>query len=224
MSELSRIEELCVEKGMKMTGQRRIIARVLSESTDHPDVEEVYRRARASRPQDQHRHGLSHRAAVRGGRTSWSGTTSATAAPATRRRPRITMTISSTSRSGRVMEFREPRDRGSAAGDRGPAWVRAGGPSARALRRSDPSPARRTGRPSAMRGDEPGETRAARAPAVRPDSRPMRTAMAAEACVSKRLYIKTYGCQMNVYDSGRLADLLAQPRLQPDRRTRRTPT
>jgi Fur family ferric uptake transcriptional regulator len=45
MSELSRIEELCVEKGMKMTGQRRIIARVLSESTDHPDVEEVYRRA-----------------------------------------------------------------------------------------------------------------------------------------------------------------------------------
>ena len=30
---------------MKMTGQRRIIARVLSEATDHPDVEEVYRRA-----------------------------------------------------------------------------------------------------------------------------------------------------------------------------------
>src|SRR5512134_497120 len=45
MAELSRIEELCVEKGMKMTGQRRIIARVLSDSTDHPDVEEVYRRA-----------------------------------------------------------------------------------------------------------------------------------------------------------------------------------
>lgn len=30
---------------MKMTGQRRIIARVLSEATDHPDVEQVYRRA-----------------------------------------------------------------------------------------------------------------------------------------------------------------------------------
>jgi Fur family ferric uptake transcriptional regulator len=45
MPQLSRIEQLCVEKGMKMTGQRRIIARVLSESTDHPDVEEVYRRA-----------------------------------------------------------------------------------------------------------------------------------------------------------------------------------
>lgn len=41
----SRIEQLCVEKGMKMTGQRRIIARVLSDSTDHPDVEEVYRRS-----------------------------------------------------------------------------------------------------------------------------------------------------------------------------------
>ncbi len=41
----SRIEELCIEKGMKMTGQRRVIARVLSESNDHPDVEEVYRRA-----------------------------------------------------------------------------------------------------------------------------------------------------------------------------------
>ncbi len=32
---------------MRMTGQRRIIARVLSESEDHPDVEEVYRRANA---------------------------------------------------------------------------------------------------------------------------------------------------------------------------------
>jgi len=45
MAPLSRIEHLCMEKGMKMTGQRRIIARVLSEATDHPDVEEVYRRA-----------------------------------------------------------------------------------------------------------------------------------------------------------------------------------
>jgi Fur family ferric uptake transcriptional regulator len=41
----NRIERLCVERGMKMTGQRRIIARVLSESGDHPDVEELYRRA-----------------------------------------------------------------------------------------------------------------------------------------------------------------------------------
>lgn len=39
------IERLCVERGLKMTGQRRTIARVLSESDDHPDVEELYRRA-----------------------------------------------------------------------------------------------------------------------------------------------------------------------------------
>ncbi|MBB4287569.1 Fur family transcriptional regulator [Roseospira goensis] len=41
----SRIEQRCIDKGMKMTGQRRVIARVLSEAQDHPDVEEVYRRA-----------------------------------------------------------------------------------------------------------------------------------------------------------------------------------
>ena len=41
----NRIERLCKEKGMKMTEQRRTIARVLSSADDHPDVEEVYRRA-----------------------------------------------------------------------------------------------------------------------------------------------------------------------------------
>lgn len=45
MSALSRIERLCQEKGLKMTEQRRIIARVLSDSDDHPDVEAVYQRA-----------------------------------------------------------------------------------------------------------------------------------------------------------------------------------
>ncbi len=48
--EPSRIERLCEEKGLRMTGQRRTIARVLSESSDHPDVEEVYRRASAIDP------------------------------------------------------------------------------------------------------------------------------------------------------------------------------
>jgi Fur family ferric uptake transcriptional regulator len=47
----SRIERLCIERGLKMTGQRRVIARVLSEASDHPDVEELYRRASAL---DQH--------------------------------------------------------------------------------------------------------------------------------------------------------------------------
>jgi Fur family ferric uptake transcriptional regulator len=41
----SRLERLCIDKGLKMTDQRRVIARVLSESADHPDVEQVYRRA-----------------------------------------------------------------------------------------------------------------------------------------------------------------------------------
>jgi len=45
-----RIEKLCVERGLKMTEQRRIIARVLSESSDHPDVELLYQRATAIDP------------------------------------------------------------------------------------------------------------------------------------------------------------------------------
>lgn len=40
-----RLERLCVKQGMRMTDQRRVIARVLSESHDHPDVEELYVRA-----------------------------------------------------------------------------------------------------------------------------------------------------------------------------------
>jgi len=39
------IENRCAELGLKMTEQRRVIARVLSESDDHPDVELVYQRA-----------------------------------------------------------------------------------------------------------------------------------------------------------------------------------
>ena len=42
---MGKLEDICVQKGMKMTGQRRIIARVLSEAEDHPDVEKVYQRA-----------------------------------------------------------------------------------------------------------------------------------------------------------------------------------
>jgi Fur family ferric uptake transcriptional regulator len=40
-----RIERLCEERGMRMTEQRRIIAQVLAQSDDHPDVEELYHRA-----------------------------------------------------------------------------------------------------------------------------------------------------------------------------------
>lgn len=42
---MDRLEKLCIEKGMRMTEQRRVIARVLSMAQDHPDVEEIHRRA-----------------------------------------------------------------------------------------------------------------------------------------------------------------------------------
>ena len=45
-----RIEKLCLEKNMRMTEQRRVIARVLSAAADHPDVEELHRRAHAVDP------------------------------------------------------------------------------------------------------------------------------------------------------------------------------
>jgi len=40
-----RLEKLCQEHGLRMTDQRRVIARVLSSSDDHPDAEELHRRA-----------------------------------------------------------------------------------------------------------------------------------------------------------------------------------
>jgi Fur family ferric uptake transcriptional regulator len=46
----NRIERLCNDKGLKMTEQRRVIARVLSDASDHPDVESVYQRAVAIDP------------------------------------------------------------------------------------------------------------------------------------------------------------------------------
>ena len=45
MAKLTKLERLCEKKGLKMTDQRRIIARVISDAEDHPDVETVYRRA-----------------------------------------------------------------------------------------------------------------------------------------------------------------------------------
>jgi Fur family ferric uptake transcriptional regulator len=47
---LHRLEKLCLEKGMRMTEQRRVVARVLSVANDHPDVEELHRRAHAVDP------------------------------------------------------------------------------------------------------------------------------------------------------------------------------
>ena len=38
------IEQKCIEKGVKLTDQRKIIARIMSESNDHPNVDELYNR------------------------------------------------------------------------------------------------------------------------------------------------------------------------------------
>ena len=46
----SDIEAQCAAKGMRMTDQRRTIARVLAGADDHPDVEELYRRCAAVDP------------------------------------------------------------------------------------------------------------------------------------------------------------------------------
>ncbi|TPP09639.1 Fur family transcriptional regulator [Rhizobium glycinendophyticum] len=42
---MKSLEALCAERGMRMTEQRRVIARILEDSDDHPDVEELYRRS-----------------------------------------------------------------------------------------------------------------------------------------------------------------------------------
>lgn len=42
---VNHIEQACAAKGLRMTGQRRVIARVVAEASDHPDVEELHRRA-----------------------------------------------------------------------------------------------------------------------------------------------------------------------------------
>jgi Fur family ferric uptake transcriptional regulator len=47
---MNRIEKACQDRGMRMTGQRRVIARVIADSEDHPDVEELYKRASAIDP------------------------------------------------------------------------------------------------------------------------------------------------------------------------------
>ncbi|HUO11803.1 MAG TPA: Fur family transcriptional regulator [Caulobacteraceae bacterium] len=47
---MDRLEKLCLEKGMRMTDQRRVIAHVLAQAHDHPDVEELHRRAHAVDP------------------------------------------------------------------------------------------------------------------------------------------------------------------------------
>jgi len=41
---MSRIEEKCKQRGVRLTDQRKLVAKVMSESTDHPDVDELHKR------------------------------------------------------------------------------------------------------------------------------------------------------------------------------------
>jgi Fur family ferric uptake transcriptional regulator len=50
MTKPETLEEQCARKGMRMTDQRRVIAQVIEQALDHPDVEELYRRASAIDP------------------------------------------------------------------------------------------------------------------------------------------------------------------------------
>ena len=44
MSDINIIEEKCAKQGVRLTDQRKLIAKVMSESDDHPDVDELYKR------------------------------------------------------------------------------------------------------------------------------------------------------------------------------------
>ncbi|MGY4483781.1 Fe2+ or Zn2+ uptake regulation protein [Bradyrhizobium sp. LM3.2] len=65
-SKASGIEARCAATGMRMTEQRRVIARVLAEAVDHPDVEELYRRCVAVDDKISILDRVSHRQIVRG--------------------------------------------------------------------------------------------------------------------------------------------------------------
>ena len=47
---MTDLERQCIDAGLKMTGQRRLILQVLTDSSDHPSVEDVYQRARNQDP------------------------------------------------------------------------------------------------------------------------------------------------------------------------------
>jgi Fur family ferric uptake transcriptional regulator len=47
---ISQIEKLCIKKGIKLTENRKIVAKIITESTNHPDVEDIYTIATKIKP------------------------------------------------------------------------------------------------------------------------------------------------------------------------------
>ncbi len=43
---MSKIEDKCEQRGVRLTDQRRLIAKVMSQSSDHPDVDELHKKVR----------------------------------------------------------------------------------------------------------------------------------------------------------------------------------
>ena len=132
---MDRLEKACIEKGMRMTDQRRVIARVLSSADDHPDVEELHRRAHAIDPHISiatvyrtvrlfEESGIIERHDFRDGRSRYEET------PDHHHDHLIDM------KTGKVVEFVDEEIEGPAERHRPQAGLQADRPPAGALRRS----------------------------------------------------------------------------------------
>ena len=143
----SKLETLCAERGLKMTEQSRVIARVLSEVDDHPDVEALHARATAIDPN------ISIATVYRTVRLFEEAgilerTTSATAARATKRH-RASTRPPDRCRERQGGRVRRPRARGAAEADRREARLPARRPPDGTLRRAperEIRPAKMSGR------------------------------------------------------------------------------
>ena len=100
------LEEQCAKKGMRMTEQRRVIAQVIEAAADHPDVEELYRRAAAHRSAASRSRPSTARSTCSRKPGSSPSTISRTAAPASSRIPDEHHDHLIDIRSGKVIEFR----------------------------------------------------------------------------------------------------------------------
>ena len=217
------IEARCAATGMRMTEQRRVIARVLAEATDHPDVEELYRRCVAIDDKISistvyrtvklfEDAGIIERHDFREGRARYEQMRGQSPRPSDQ----------PARRQGDRVHLRG--DRAAADRSRAQARLQAGRPPAGALLRA------------ARRREELSDSRGIRTMVIaafvacdcgRRSALYRRSVRRAEfePCAligaspprhdqvlmtpPRKLHIKSYGCQMNVYDAQRMVDTLA---------------
>ena len=221
------IEALCAAKGMRMTEQRRVIARVLAAADDHPDVEELYRRCSAVDDRISistvyrtvklfEDAGIIERHDFRDGRARYEQI------PESHHDHLINL------RTGEVIEFQSEeieRLQAEVARSSATSWSTTGSSSTPCRsttrprrckrRRRHSNCQRKTAKPApSSEGRWPswpiahvfdiiGESNSRTCPGAR--QRLDQTGMSG----ARKVYIKSYGCQMNVYDSHRMADTLA---------------